>query len=81
MIFQRANTIMSIYPEGHKAAAVIPLLDLAQRQIGISVSSPYLYTLLDILFCLLSLRALYFLSDLGDSFLATKTLALFTPLS
>lgn len=31
---KRANTIMSIYPEGHKAAAVIPLLDLAQRQIG-----------------------------------------------
>jgi len=30
----RANAIMSIYPEGHKRAAVIPLLDLAQRQNG-----------------------------------------------
>jgi NADH dehydrogenase (ubiquinone) flavoprotein 2 len=25
---------MAIYPEGHKKAAVIPLLDLAQRQHG-----------------------------------------------
>ena len=25
---------MSIYPDGHKRAAVIPLLDLAQRQVG-----------------------------------------------
>lgn len=25
---------MSLYPEGHKTAAVIPLLDLAQRQNG-----------------------------------------------
>lgn len=25
---------MSLYPEGHKAAALIPLLDLAQRQQG-----------------------------------------------
>ena len=31
---QRASTIMNIYPEGHQAAAVIPLLDLAQRQLG-----------------------------------------------
>jgi len=30
----RANAIMTIYPEGHKRAAVIPLLDLAQRQNG-----------------------------------------------
>ena len=30
----RAEAIMSIYPEGHKRAAVIPLLDLAQRQNG-----------------------------------------------
>merc|ERR1712241_1451569 len=30
----RADAIMSIYPEGHKRAAVIPLLDLAQRQHG-----------------------------------------------
>lgn len=29
---KRADVIMSIYPEGHQAAAVIPLLDLAQRQ-------------------------------------------------
>ena len=29
---------MRIYPEGHKAAAVIPLLDLAQRQIGKFIS-------------------------------------------
>lgn len=31
---QRANAIINIYPEGHKRAAVIPLLDLAQRQAG-----------------------------------------------
>jgi len=31
---ERAKAIMSIYPEGHKRAAVIPLLDLAQRQAG-----------------------------------------------
>jgi len=30
----RADAIMEIYPEGHKRAAVIPLLDLAQRQNG-----------------------------------------------
>ena len=30
----RADAILSIYPEGHKRAAVIPLLDLAQRQNG-----------------------------------------------
>jgi len=30
----RAQTIMALYPEGHKSAAVIPLLDLAQRQHG-----------------------------------------------
>lgn len=29
---KRAESIVAIYPEGHKAAAVIPLLDLAQRQ-------------------------------------------------
>ena len=32
--FQRAKVIMDNYPIGHKAAAVIPLLDLAQRQRG-----------------------------------------------
>jgi len=31
---KRAQAIMDIYPEGHKRAAVIPLLDLAQRQNG-----------------------------------------------
>lgn len=31
---ERAKAIMSIYPDGHKRAAVIPLLDLAQRQVG-----------------------------------------------
>lgn len=31
---KRADAIMSIYPDGHKRAAVIPLLDLAQRQNG-----------------------------------------------
>jgi NADH:ubiquinone oxidoreductase subunit E len=31
---QRAEAIISIYPEGHKRAAMIPLLDLAQRQHG-----------------------------------------------
>lgn len=30
--YKRAEAIMAMYPEGHKAAAVIPLLDLAQRQ-------------------------------------------------
>jgi len=30
----RAQAIMSIYPDGHKRAAVIPMLDLAQRQHG-----------------------------------------------
>ncbi|XP_067002382.2 NADH dehydrogenase [ubiquinone] flavoprotein 2, mitochondrial isoform X2 [Anabrus simplex] len=33
-LFVRADAIMAIYPEGHKRAAVIPLLDLAQRQHG-----------------------------------------------
>ncbi|XP_042229416.1 NADH dehydrogenase [ubiquinone] flavoprotein 2, mitochondrial-like [Homarus americanus] len=31
---KRAQAIISIYPDGHKKAAVIPLLDLAQRQVG-----------------------------------------------
>lgn len=31
---KRAESIIGIYPEGHQAAAVIPLLDLAQRQFG-----------------------------------------------
>uniref|UniRef100_A0A7R9CE54 NADH dehydrogenase [ubiquinone] flavoprotein 2, mitochondrial n=1 Tax=Timema cristinae TaxID=61476 RepID=A0A7R9CE54_TIMCR len=31
---KRAQAIISIYPEGHERAAVIPLLDLAQRQHG-----------------------------------------------
>ncbi|XP_076354087.1 NADH dehydrogenase ubiquinone [Tachypleus tridentatus] len=31
---KRVKAILSIYPEGHKSAAVIPLLDLAQRQHG-----------------------------------------------
>jgi len=30
----RSDAILSIYPDGHKRAAVIPLLDLAQRQNG-----------------------------------------------
>lgn len=30
--YKRAEAIISMYPDGHKAAAVIPLLDLAQRQ-------------------------------------------------
>lgn len=30
----RAEAIMNNYPDGHKRAAVIPLLDLAQRQNG-----------------------------------------------
>jgi NADH dehydrogenase (ubiquinone) flavoprotein 2 len=33
-VFKRLETIMGNYPEGHKAAAVIPALDLAQRQHG-----------------------------------------------
>ncbi|XP_017783518.1 PREDICTED: probable NADH dehydrogenase [ubiquinone] flavoprotein 2, mitochondrial [Nicrophorus vespilloides] len=31
---KRADAILAIYPEGHKRAAMIPLLDLAQRQQG-----------------------------------------------
>ncbi|KAJ8927872.1 hypothetical protein NQ314_019616 [Rhamnusium bicolor] len=31
---KRAEAIIAIYPEGHKRAAMIPLLDLAQRQHG-----------------------------------------------
>ncbi|XP_065204242.1 probable NADH dehydrogenase [ubiquinone] flavoprotein 2, mitochondrial [Planococcus citri] len=31
---KRAEALMAIYPEGHKRAAMIPLLDLAQRQHG-----------------------------------------------
>ena len=31
---QRIEAIKSNYPEGHKAAAIIPVLDLAQRQHG-----------------------------------------------
>ena len=33
-LLKRIESILSLYPEGHKAAAVIPLLDLAQRQYG-----------------------------------------------
>lgn len=32
--FQRVDALLAIYPEGHKRAAMIPLLDLAQRQAG-----------------------------------------------
>ena len=31
---QRVEDIVANYPEGHKKAAVIPVLDLAQRQHG-----------------------------------------------
>lgn len=31
---KRIESIMAIYPDGHKTAAVIPILDLAQRQHG-----------------------------------------------
>ncbi|CAG9770944.1 unnamed protein product [Ceutorhynchus assimilis] len=31
---KRADAILAIYPEGHKRAAMLPLLDLAQRQHG-----------------------------------------------
>lgn len=31
---KRVDAILSIYPEGHKRGAMIPLLDLAQRQYG-----------------------------------------------
>uniref|UniRef100_A0A2P2HYQ2 NADH dehydrogenase flavoprotein 2 n=1 Tax=Hirondellea gigas TaxID=1518452 RepID=A0A2P2HYQ2_9CRUS len=31
---KRAEALMSIYPVGHKRAATLPLLDLAQRQMG-----------------------------------------------
>lgn len=32
--FQRIDAILANYPEGHKVAAVMPILDLAQRQYG-----------------------------------------------
>lgn len=32
--YKRVETILTLYPEGHKVAAMIPLLDLAQRQYG-----------------------------------------------
>ncbi|KAG8445675.1 hypothetical protein GDO86_010449, partial [Hymenochirus boettgeri] len=32
--YKRIEAIIGNYPEGHKAAAVIPVLDLAQRQHG-----------------------------------------------
>ncbi|XP_073488824.1 NADH dehydrogenase [ubiquinone] flavoprotein 2, mitochondrial-like [Aquarana catesbeiana] len=32
--YKRIEAIVGNYPEGHKAAAVIPVLDLAQRQNG-----------------------------------------------
>lgn len=34
---QRLEAILGNYPDGHKAAAVIPALDLAQRQHGTCV--------------------------------------------
>lgn len=32
--YKRIDGILSLYPDGHKVAAMIPLLDLAQRQYG-----------------------------------------------
>lgn len=32
--YKRIDSIMTLYPDGHKVAAMIPLLDLAQRQHG-----------------------------------------------
>lgn len=43
---QRIEAIVKNYPEGHKAAAVLPVLDLAQRQNGwlpISAMNKVLY--------------------------------------
>lgn len=34
LFIQRVKDIIAIYPIGHEAAAVIPVLDLAQRQEG-----------------------------------------------
>ena len=34
-LFQRIAGILSMFPEGHKRAGLIPILDLAQRQHGI----------------------------------------------
>lgn len=34
VFLQKAQLIIKNYPEGHEAAACIPLLDLAQRQHG-----------------------------------------------
>ena len=33
-LLQRIEAIVKNYPEGHKAAALLPVLDLAQRQNG-----------------------------------------------
>ena len=38
---QRAKVIMDNYPVGHKAAAVIPILDLAQRQHGMKATHSF----------------------------------------
>ena len=35
---QRCELIIKNYPVGHQAAAVIPLLDLAQRQHGLYIT-------------------------------------------
>ncbi|ESO82736.1 hypothetical protein LOTGIDRAFT_211364 [Lottia gigantea] len=45
---KRVEAIMANYPEGHKQAAVIPLLDLAQRQYGWTPIS-VMHTVADIL--------------------------------
>ena len=34
LISQRIDAILANYPEGHKVAGVMPILDLAQRQHG-----------------------------------------------
>ncbi|KAK5642272.1 hypothetical protein RI129_008439 [Pyrocoelia pectoralis] len=51
---KRVDAILSIYPEGHKRAAMIPLLDLAQRQYGWLPLSA-MHTVADIL-CLPRMR-------------------------
>lgn len=35
---KRVEGILTLYPDGHQVAAMIPLLDLAQRQYGILIS-------------------------------------------
>ncbi|XP_034831253.1 NADH dehydrogenase [ubiquinone] flavoprotein 2, mitochondrial [Maniola hyperantus] len=46
---KRADALLNIYPEGHKRGAMIPLLDLAQRQNGGWLPISAMHTVADML--------------------------------